>query len=44
MKIRSKNVFYLENLCTTMEERMVKNLFNEILNIEKLKILKKENG
>ena len=30
LKIRSKNVFDLENLCTIREERMVKKLFNEI--------------
>ena len=28
----SKNVFDLENLCTIMEERMVKNVYNDSFN------------
>ena len=30
LKIRSKNICDLENLCTIMEERMVKNVYNDI--------------
>ena len=31
LNIRSKNVFDWENLCTIIEERMVKNVYNDIV-------------
>ena len=37
MKIRSKNGIDLENLCTIMEERMVKKVYNDIFDNTKKK-------